>query len=141
MDLVEGRYCVNGQPVALADLDMPIFAVGTERDQVSPWRSVYKLHLLTGAEISFLLTSGGHNAGIISEPGHAGRHYRFRTRGKDAPYLSPDTWFAKTPISEGAWWPRWQQWLVAHSSETVAPPAFEASTVLGDAPGVYVLEA
>jgi len=65
---VEGWYCVNGQAVELVDLEIPIFAVGTERDHVSPWRSVYKLHLLTGAEISFPLTSGGHNSRIISEP-------------------------------------------------------------------------
>jgi polyhydroxyalkanoate synthase len=110
--------------VELVDLEIPIFAVGTERDHVSPWRSVYKLHLLTGAEISFPLTSGRHNSRIISEPGHAGRHYRFSTRSKDAPYLSPDTWLAQTPVRDGSWRPCWQQWLVAHSSETIWPPAF-----------------
>ncbi|KDP86640.1 hypothetical protein CF70_006240 [Cupriavidus sp. SK-3] len=138
-DLAEGRYCVNGRPVVLADLKQPIFVVGTERDHVSPWRSVYKLHLLTSTEISFLLTSGGHNAGIVSEPGHAGRRYRFSTRPKDGPYLSPNEWFAKTPICEGSWWPCWQQWLAVHSSEQSAPPALGGGTVLDNAPGTYVL--
>lgn len=55
---------------------------------------------------------------------HAGRHYRFSTRSKDAPYPSPDTWFAQTPVRDGSWRPCWQQWLVAHSSETILPPAF-----------------
>ncbi|KDP87709.1 poly-beta-hydroxybutyrate polymerase [Cupriavidus sp. SK-3] len=139
-DLAEGRYCVQGRPVALADLKLPAFVVGTERDHVSPWRSVYKLHLLTSTEITFLLTSGGHNAGIISEPGHAGRHYRFGTRTKDGPYLSPNEWFARTPVCEGSWWPRWQQWLADRSSEKTAPPALGAGTVLAEAPGSYVLE-
>ncbi|MFC4523739.1 PHA/PHB synthase family protein [Cupriavidus pinatubonensis] len=139
-DLAEGRYCVKGHPVALADLKLSMFVVGTEQDHVSPWRSVYKLHLLTGTEITFLLTSGGHNAGIISEPGHAGRHYRFGMRPKDGPYLSPNEWFAHTPVCEGSWWPHWQRWLADHSSGKTAPPALGAGTVLAEAPGSYVLE-
>ncbi len=136
--LAEGKYCVRGRPVALADLDLPMFVVGTERDHVSPWPSVYKLHLLTRAEISFLLSSGGHNAGIVSEPGHEGRHYRCSTRGEGAAYLSPGEWFAKTPVSEGSWWPCWQHWLAAHSAEKIAPPILAMR--LAAAPGSYVLE-
>ena len=69
-DLAEGRFKAGGRPVALKDISTPLFAVGTERDHVAPWRSVYKFHLLTDTEVTFLLTSGGHNAGIVSEPGH-----------------------------------------------------------------------
>ncbi|MGY2492228.1 PHA/PHB synthase family protein [Cupriavidus sp. CP313] len=136
--LAEGKYCVHGRPVALADLSLPMFVVGTERDHVSPWPSVYKLHLLTRAEISFLLSSGGHNAGIVAEPGHEGRYYRFRTRGEGAPYLSPAEWFAQTPVSDGSWWPCWQHWLAAHSTEKISPPVLAMR--VGEAPGSYVLE-
>ena len=139
-ELAEGRYCIDGRPVALADLKLPVFLVGTEHGHVSPWRSVYKLHRLTSTEISFLLTSGGHNAGIVSEPGHAGRHYRFSTRRAGAPYVSPEEWYTRTRAREGSWWPCWQQWLTAHSSNKVVPPALGGGTVLSDAPGTYVLE-
>jgi polyhydroxyalkanoate synthase len=139
-DLAEGRYRIDGRPVAFADLNLPVFLVGIDRDHVSPWRSVYKLHRLTGTEISFLLTSGGHNTGIVSEPGHAGRHYRFSTRCKDAPYKSPDEWLALTSACEGSWWLCWQQWLAAHSSKKIIPPALGDGIAVSDPPGTYVLE-
>ena len=52
-----------------------MFVVGTETDHIAPWQSVYKVHLFTDNELTFLLTNGGHNTGIVSEPGHKGRHY------------------------------------------------------------------
>ncbi len=84
--LAEGRFKVAGRPVAIQDLRVPIFAVGTETDHVAPWRSVYKIHLLAESEIAFALTTGGHNAGIVSEPGHPHRSYRLATRPADGSY-------------------------------------------------------
>ena len=64
----------------ISEISVPIFAVSTETDHVAPWRSVYKIHLLNQGDITFVLTSGGHNAGIVSEPGHPRRHYRVERR-------------------------------------------------------------
>jgi polyhydroxyalkanoate synthase len=136
-DLAEGRFEVDAAPVALSDIRVPLFVVGTERDHVSPWRSVYKIHLLTDTEITFLLTSGGHNAGIVSEPGHAHRSYRIATHAHDARYLDPDAWQAAAGYHDGSWWPAWQGWLAARSGECAAPPA--CASALDDAPGAYVL--
>jgi polyhydroxyalkanoate synthase subunit PhaC len=141
-DLAEGRYSAGGKRVALTDIRTPMFAVGTELDHVAPWRSVYKFHLLTDAGITFLLTKGGHNAGIVSEPGHPHRHYRVSTRAPDGHYVDPDLWLAETPRKEGSWWPEWSQWLHAHSGRPVAPPPMGAPGTgyapVCDAPGVYV---
>ena len=143
-DLAEGRYRVDDRPIALTDIRLPLFAVGTEWDHVAPWRSVYKLNLLTDTDVTFLLTSGGHNAGIVSEPGQAGRRYRVMARAHDDRYLDPDSWLEAAPRFEGSWWPAWQEWLAARSTGRVAPPAFQPAGTpyapIADAPGRYVLE-
>jgi polyhydroxyalkanoate synthase len=141
-ELAHGRFKVDGQPIALTDIRVPIFAVGTQRDHVAPWRSVYKIHLLTDTEVTFLLTSGGHNAGIVSEPGREGRSYRIATRAHHDRYLDSHAWEATASRHEGSWWPAWQEWLAARSSVRVpvrVPGASVGYAALGDAPGSYVL--
>jgi polyhydroxyalkanoate synthase subunit PhaC len=142
-DLAEGRYIADGYPVVLADIRAPIFAVGTEWDHISPWRSVYKINYFTKHGTTFLLSSGGHNVGIVSEPGRPEAHYRQSTIDSSASISSPDKWFATTAVQKGSWWPCWQKWLAAHSSQRkVKPPAssWDSAPSLGDAPGEYVLQ-
>jgi polyhydroxyalkanoate synthase len=143
-DLAEGRYHVDDMAIAIADITVPIFAVGTEDDHVAPWQSVYKLHILADSDITFVLTSGGHNAGIISEPGHANRHFRIADTAGDAPYRDPAEWLADNAAEDGSWWINFARWLAMRSSESVTPPRMgEASgkyAVQCDAPGTYVMK-
>jgi polyhydroxyalkanoate synthase len=141
-DLFEGRYHIDGRPVALADIRAPLFVVATETDHVAPWKSVYKINLVADADVTFVLTSGGHNAGIVSEPGHRGRHFRLARRTDGDTYLAPDDWVAATPARDGSWWPAWVDWLEAGSTGRTAPPAPGAAgyAPLEPAPGRYVLE-
>jgi polyhydroxyalkanoate synthase len=143
-DLAEGRFMVAGKPVALADIRIPIFAVGTTRDHVAPWRSTYQIHLLTDCEVTYLLTTGGHNAGIVSEPGHDGRTFQVMTKEHDDHYLDPETFLANAPRKEGSWWPEWTAWLDARSGAPIAPSEIGAPRAdykpLCDAPGTYVLQ-
>jgi polyhydroxyalkanoate synthase len=144
-DLAEGRYEVAGRPIVLSALRAPLFAVGTELDHVAPWRSVFKLHLLTDAPVTFVLTSGGHNAGIVSEPGHPHRHYRIATHAPGDGVADPEAWAAEAPPAEGSWWQAWFDWLDRLSGEPVSPPPMGAPhagyPVLGEAPGTYVRQA
>ncbi len=141
-DLAEGRYLVEGKPIALSDIHAPMFVVGTVRDHVAPWKSTYKIHFQVEAEVTFLLTSGGHNAGIVAPPGQPGHSYQVRTKAADAPYIGPDEWLKTTSRVEGSWWPQWTSWLAAHSGEPCEPPRIGVAGVDGhklpDAPGDYV---
>src|SRR3974390_700596 len=141
--LTAGRYAVDGKVIALKDIRVPTFAVGTETDHISPWRSVYKLHLFTDNKLTFVVTNGGHNAGIVSEPNHPGRHYLSASRKPGEAYVDPITWAARATRYDGSWWPGWADWLAAHStSERVPPPQMGAPergyAPLCPAPGTYV---
>lgn len=90
----------------------------------------------------FRQRGGGHNAGIVSEPGHPRRRYRVHTTRGEEPYRDPDTWLSLAEQRDGSWWPAWHSWLVSRSGAPVAPPTMgrvEAGfPPLGPAPGTYV---
>jgi len=141
-ELAEGRFPVGGRPVALSDVRVPLFVVGTESDHIAPWRSVHKIHLLSEADLTFVLASGGHNAGVVSEPGHPHRRFRIGRRRPGDRYEGPDEWLARAESRAGSWWPAWIAWLGELSTPHGAPPALgsERHPVLDDAPGRYVYE-
>jgi len=142
-ELATNRFPVDGKLIRLSDIGAPMFVVGTETDHVAPWKSVYKVdNLVRSDDLTFLLTAGGHNAGIVAGPVHPKRHYRVRTRRLADPHLAPDDWMEAAAKHDGSWWPAWQQWLADHSSGKTKPPAMGAPgkgyAVLADAPGQYV---
>lgn len=144
-ELATGRFMVDGRPAALQNIRVPMFVVGTERDHVAPWRSVYKIHQLADTDVTFVLASGGHNAGIVSEPGHRGRRYRIATRLAVDICLGPGEWAAEAEARNGSWWEAWLPWLAAHSGkDRVDPPSLGAADkgfpAIAEAPGAYVFQ-
>ncbi|MGC1523969.1 MAG: alpha/beta fold hydrolase [Steroidobacteraceae bacterium] len=144
--LARGEFEAEGHRIDLAAIQLPMFVVGTETDHVAPWQSVYKARGLTrSADYTFLLTSGGHNAGIVSGPVHPRRRHRVRTWLTAGETLAPQAWIEATPPQPGSWWPVWQHWLEQHSTQTRLPPPPLGSSAAGfpaiaDAPGEYVLQ-
>ncbi|MBK5960044.1 poly-beta-hydroxybutyrate polymerase [Rhodoplanes elegans] len=142
-ELAAGRFMVEGHPAAIQNIRAPIFTVATERDHVAPWHSVYKIHYLSDTDVTFVLTAGGHNAGIVAEPDRPHRRYRLALKRAADCCISPDEWVAATATRTGSWWLAWADWLAAQSSpERVPPPAMGAPARgyvrLAEAPGTYV---
>ena len=138
-DFAEGRFTIEGHHIVAENIHTPAFVVSTEKDHVAPWKSVYKTHLLINSDITFVLTNGGHNAGIVSEPGHEGRSYFIRERKKDSAYLDPSTWLEEAESKTGSWWTAWHEWLVQHSTHSLVNPP-KLNEKLPPAPGTYVLQ-
>ncbi len=149
--LSAGRFAVDGRVIAIRDIRVPFFVVGTTRDHIAPWRSVYKLSLFADTDVTFALVSGGHNVGIVNPPGPGispgiGSRigsFQLMTHARGERYMDPDTWAAVAPVREGSWWPSWEEWLAAAGTEgKIPPPPLGAPErgypALADAPGRYV---
>jgi polyhydroxyalkanoate synthase subunit PhaC len=144
-DLAEGHYMVGGASVALSDVKVPIFAVATTRDHVAPWVSVYHIQALTDSDVTFVLTEGGHNAGIVADPARLDRSFQIREHKHPSPHVDTDTWQRIATRASGSWWLAWRQWLERQSGAPVAHPPMGALekgfALLADAPGTYVHQA
>ena len=139
-DLAAGRLEIGGHAVAVQNIRVPIFAVGTETDRIAPWRSVFKIHHLADTDVTFALTNGGHNAGIVAGPENSHRHYRLQTMLETQPDPTPDEWLQSTQVVPGSWWPAWLAWLQQHSSAQVPAPLPAIDPDLPAAPGSYIFE-
>lgn len=137
--LASGQYRFAGATVALMDIDAPMMVVGTTRDHVSPWKSVYKIHLQTDTHVTFVLAAGGHNAGIVSEPGRPRRSYQIASVEEGHGWVDPDEWVAQTPVVQGSWWEAMDHWIKQRSGNPVKAKPMKAEHVLADAPGEYVM--
>ncbi|MEZ5529561.1 MAG: alpha/beta fold hydrolase [Porticoccaceae bacterium] len=140
--LAQCKFLVDGKPIAVQDIRAPLFVVGTSADHVAPWKSVYKIHNYARSDITFLLTSGGHNAGIACGPEHPRRSYQVAFHEAMDRYIDPDTWTATQETHTGSWWPVFNLWLDQQCSEAVQPPTMGAAdkgyAALWPAPGKYV---
>ncbi|MEM1103856.1 MAG: alpha/beta fold hydrolase [Pseudomonadota bacterium] len=147
-DFVQGRFEVDGRPAAISDIRAPIFALGTQKDHVAPWRSVYKINLFADTDVTFALVSGGHNAGIVNPPSRGRGAHQVMTKKDLDHFVGADDWASSAPRIDGSWWPTWIVWLTEHSNEKapaqtpqradVASNTLPTTSDLPAAPGAYV---
>lgn len=145
--LAKDEYLFRGEHVRLRAIRAPLFVVATERDHVSPWRSVYKLLRLTHTRARFVLVSGGHNVGIVSPPtgpaAHPDAGYRWADSEPHEAPPDPLAWRARAAAVQGSWWTCWNRWLREHGSTDIPARAvpdvpFDGKVV--SAPGAHVFQ-
>ncbi len=126
-----GAFEIDGTAVDLSQVQTPLYVLGAENDHIALWRGVYRTTQLVGGPSRFVLTSGGHIAGMVNPPGKKNaRHFV-----NDVPPPDPDQWLAGAKRVDGSWWEDWVAWAAARSGARVAPPHLPEGT---PAPGEYV---
>ncbi len=140
-ELARGQLELAGQQLSLGDVKSDSYVVGAVNDHIVPWASSYKATRLLGGTVRYVLSNGGHVAGIVNPPGP-----------KTWYTVSPDSaaypagadganqWRAAAQTHEGSWWEDWADWAGSRAGSLVAPPRLGSRRypALGDAPGQYV---
>jgi polyhydroxyalkanoate synthase len=131
------RMC--GVPVDLSHIRIPTYVYASREDHIVPWRSAYRTTALLGGDLSFVLGSSGHIAGVVNPPQSKKRDYWTNDLITD----DPDEWLARGVTRAGSWWPHWYAWIAEHGGGKRLAPSREGSAkhrVLEAAPGQYVAE-
>jgi polyhydroxyalkanoate synthase len=126
---------VRGRVLDLQDVYQDLYVVAAINDHIVPWTSSYRTISQVAGKPRFVLSSGGHIAGIVNPPS-AKAWYE---RGDEHPD-DPAQWHTGAQRRSGSWWEDWTRWGAQRAGPLVEPPQLgsPAHPVLADGPGDYV---
>lgn len=136
-DLVKpGGITLDGVPIDLRKIKIPVYLLSTREDHIAPWKSTYRATQIYGGPIRFVLAASGHIAGVVNAP-ESGKYSHWTNEALPA---DPEEWLEGATELAGSWWPDWQRWVTGLDNAMV--PAREPGAgklpALVDAPGDYV---
>ncbi|WP_294646577.1 class I poly(R)-hydroxyalkanoic acid synthase [uncultured Aureimonas sp.] len=136
--LSRGMMEIGGVTLDLSTITLPVYNLATKEDHIAPALSVYEGSQALGAPVTYVVSGSGHIAGVVNPP--AKNKYQFWGGPSPSRDLSFDDWWRQARETKGSWWPHWQAWLEAQSSERVPArePGANGLPVIEDAPGRYV---
>jgi polyhydroxyalkanoate synthase subunit PhaC len=134
--MVAGKLMLDGAPIMLSDVTIPIYSLAAREDHIAPARSAFKGCQYFGGPVTYVMSGSGHIAGVINPPEK--KKYQYWTGGK--PEGDFDNWVASAQEHPGSWWPHWHQWILEQDSRMAdaRTPGGKKLKALGDAPGEYV---
>jgi polyhydroxyalkanoate synthase subunit PhaC len=134
-ELAKGEMELAGQQLSLSDVKNDTYVVGAINDHIVPWHASYETTRLLGGSVRYVLSSGGHIAGIVNPPGPKA-WYQASTRTP----ASADEWHESATKHNGSWWEDWTQWSDKRAGDRTSPPPMgsEQYPAIADAPGSYV---
>jgi polyhydroxyalkanoate synthase len=136
-NLTRGKMMIEGKPIDLKKIKVPVYNLATREDHIAPAKSVLTGSKFFGGPVRFVLAGSGHIAGVINPP--AKQKYQHWIGGKPSGG-DVDKWLAKATEHPGSWWPDWLAWLKGHDDEQVPArkPGGGKLKIIEDAPGSYV---
>jgi polyhydroxyalkanoate synthase subunit PhaC len=136
--LAAGDLEIAGRRIDLSVIKSPTYVVSAINDHIVPWESAYKTTGLVSGPVRFVLSSGGHIAGIVNPP--SPKAWFLAHDDEIGAPGSAEGWRSTAQKHGGTWWEDWVRWAAESAGEMVDPPAVGSDTypVIGDAPGRYV---
>lgn len=142
-ELARGELELAGRRLSLGDVKGDVYVAGAVNDHIAPWASAYRATGLLGGNVRYVLSSGGHIAGIVNPPSARAWYLADGNARAGAPAQYPADarqWRTGARRHPGSWWEDWAAWSGARAGRLVPPPPMGSDRfpVLGDAPGEYV---
>jgi polyhydroxyalkanoate synthase subunit PhaC len=136
--LAGGSLEIAGRTIDLSAIKSPTYVVSAINDHIVPWQSAYKTTGLVSGPVRFVLSSGGHIAGIVNPP--SPKAWFLADDAEGAASASAEAWRERAERHSGTWWEDWTHWSQETAGEMIDPPPIgdDRYPVLGDAPGQYV---
>jgi len=133
--LANDRFEAMGERLLVSDIKTDSYIVAGVDDHIVPWSVAYRTTQLFKGPVRFVMTSGGHIAGIVCPPSPKARLWT----NDDLP-PDPQAWRANATEHHESWWTDWAAWIGSRAGELREPPTTGSATypVLGEAPGSYV---
>jgi polyhydroxyalkanoate synthase len=133
--LAKGTMVLGGQRLDLAAVMSDTYIVAAERDHIVPWTSSYESTGLLGGDVRFVLSSGGHIAGVVNPP-----NPKSWVLTSDANPPSAQQWRDGARRHDESWWEDWSRWMADRAGPLAKPPRIGSRRhrVLADGPGAYV---
>ena len=134
-ELAQGEMELAGQQLSLSDVKNDAYVVGAINDHIVPWHASYQATRLLGGSVRYVLSSGGHIAGIVNPPGPKAWYQA----ASHIPAVA-DEWHASATKHSGSWWEDWTKWSEKRVGDRVEPPPLgsERYPAIADAPGSYI---
>jgi polyhydroxyalkanoate synthase subunit PhaC len=135
--LSKGQMVIDGTPIDLKAITVPIYNLATREDHIAPPRSVLLGCKFFSGPVRFVMAGSGHIAGVVNPPDK--KKYQYWT-GPKPRNADLDGWLEKAKEYPGSWWLDWVVWLTRQSPTEVPAriPGGGALQPIEDAPGSYV---
>jgi polyhydroxyalkanoate synthase subunit PhaC len=140
-ELAAGALELAGQRLSLGEVKNDAYVVGAINDHIVPWASSYQATSLLGGDVRYILSSGGHIAGIVNPPGPKAWYETGDGEVSGRGPAGAAAWRAAAARQAGSWWEDWTRWAQPRAGDLVPPPPMGSPRypAAGQAPGGYVL--
>jgi polyhydroxyalkanoate synthase subunit PhaC len=134
-ELAKGTMVLGGQRLDLATVMSDTYIVAAERDHIVPWTSSYESTRLLGGDVRFVLSSGGHIAGIVNPP-----NPKSWVLTSDTNPPSAQQWRDGARKQDESWWEDWARWMADRAGPLGKPPRIGSrrNPAKADGPGAYI---
>jgi polyhydroxyalkanoate synthase subunit PhaC len=134
--LAGGTLNIADTTIDLSAIKSPTYVVSAINDHIVPWEAAYKTTGLIRGPTRYVLSSGGHIAGIVNPPSPKGWYML-----NEALPPTAAQWRDSAKRRRGSWWEDWTGWSNEHAGPLTDPPPIGSAKnpVPGPAPGDYVL--